>query len=45
MSAHRPEFKRYRPEIFCKAANIYVDVHLTIRISVYAKSSSLRSIL
>ena len=40
---HRPEFKRY--EIFCEAADIYVDVHLLIRFSIYAKSASLRSIL
>ena len=38
-------FERYRPEIFCEAADIYLDVHLLIRFSIYAKSSSLRSIV
>ena len=30
---------------FCEAADIYVDVHILIRFSIYAKSSSLGSIL
>ena len=33
---HKTEFKKYRSEFFCEAADIYVDLHLGLRILKYA---------